>query len=134
MRNNNPGWQLFFERFLPWLILGILVVFTYAKFIVIPYIGFDFSKGEVIEIYPPAPDDSLQVGDHLIWVDQVNVDEFLGNLNYTIFDHASTGDTVPLIVDRDGQILDIDWEIPGPDQVQLLQRSTLLSKVLDIIK
>ena len=110
------------EQVIPWLILVLIAVFTYAKFIRVPYIGFEFTSGKVSEIFIPTSYDSLQIGDQLIKVGQVPMEEFMIDLRQTLFDNFQVGQSIPLRIERGGEKFDIDWVHPGPDPVQLAQR------------
>jgi len=122
MNKLSLKWQSLIERSLPWLVLGILAIFTYAKFVVAPYLGFGFLNGKITEVFIPTPNNSIQAGDRVIQVDQLQVSEFLENMHLTIFNGKNFGDEVSLVLDRGGEITNIDWKIPGPNQIQLLQR------------
>ncbi|MFC1878687.1 ATP-binding protein [Chloroflexota bacterium] len=116
---------LLIEHFLPWLVLGILLLYTYAGFFQIPYMGFDFnpSTGEVDLIYvEPDADTGLQSGDHLLQVGPVSWNEFRTNSRQPLFESIETGQVLFLEIEREGQMLTIPWEIPGPNPQEILDR------------
>lgn len=122
MKNLFQNWNTHIERFFPWIILGILAIFTYGKFVVVPYMGFGFLDGRITEVFTPTADEAIQAGDLVISVDQILVAETLENKHLPIFADAQKGDIVSLVLDRDGTIVHTEWVIPGPDRTQVLQR------------
>ena len=122
MRELTPKWQLFFERIIPWFLLVILGVYSYAFFVQAPYPGFDLNQNEVAEIFVPTSSESLQVGDQLVRVGTVSMKTFSVNLRQTIFDAAEVDQNITLIVERNGQNLQINWIYPGVTRIQVLQR------------
>ena len=116
------NYQLVIERIVPWLILTLLGVFTYANFFRIPYVGFDFARGEIVEINSPTSQEILKVNDQLKMVGSVSMDTFRNDLRQTIFEDLEVGQSVPLLIERKGKDYSIDWIYPGPDRIQVLQR------------
>lgn len=114
---------LLIERILPWFVLAVLAWLTYAYFFQVPYAGFEFSRGWVGEIYISAVQgNSIQVGDRLIQVGQVPWENFEADLRQTLFDGASAGQVVPLLIERGDQMHSINWVYPGFNRNQALQR------------
>jgi len=114
--------SLIFERILPWLLLILLGIFTYAYFTQVPYPGFQMTSGGVYEIFVDPTNAALQVGDQVIQVGEIAMETFLSDLRLTVFDGAQPGQHIPLVVERGGQTLTIDWVYPGLNQTGLLQR------------
>jgi signal transduction histidine kinase len=116
-------WSLL-ERLLPWLVLALLLLFTYAYFFAMPYIGFRYSStGQVVELYVnSAGDAGLQREDQLVQVGPVLWRDFYQDFRQMIFAGAQPGDVVNLIVERVGRRLTIPWTLPGPTSAELLQR------------
>jgi hypothetical protein len=115
----------FFSRVFPWLVLAILGIFTYAKFFVLPYTGFihNSSGGEVRIVFVENPSNqTLIAGDHLLKVGEVTWEEFSNDLYLTLFEKNIPGDIVPIVVERDQQILEIPWMLPGRNQAEFLDR------------
>lgn len=113
------------EFFLPWIILAILVILTYAHFFQAPYSGFEFEidDGKVSLIYDPIQSNqSLQIGDQILQINQVNFDTFKSNLRQRFFKGVKSGEVVPFKVIRDGQPLDLPYIFPGPTSTQILAR------------
>ena len=111
------------DRFIPWLILFILASQTYAKFFLAPYAGFQFSADKVGDIFVQSPEgDSLEIGDRIIRIGPVVWQQYLVDLRQTVFDEVIPGQIVLVVVDRNGQIKNIDWTFPGPTQVEVFER------------
>jgi len=111
-----------FERILPWLVLVLIGIFTYAYFAQVPYLGFQMTSGEVYEIFVDPTDAALQVGDQVIQVGEIAMETFLSDLRQTVFDGSQPGQHIPLVVERGDQTLTIDWVYSGPNQTQVIQR------------
>jgi PAS domain S-box-containing protein len=110
-----------FERSLPWLVLAILVTYTYAKFFVAPYPGFELSNGTVRLVLTANPDDQLVAEDQLLKVGPVDMAEFAADPKMLLFENVQVGDTVPILIERDGQVNSIDWEYVGQNRAALLE-------------
>ena len=115
------------ESVLPWVILAGLGLATYAYFFQVPYAGFEFDfqegGGRVGVVYGSgSPAGRLKIGDRLIQVGAVSWSEFEHDLRKSFFVGAQRGQVLPLIVERDGQVLSIAWVFPGPDREQILSR------------
>ncbi len=113
------------KRFLPWLVFGILIVYTYATFFQVPYMGFDFnpSIGQIVDVFVEAvPGGSLQPGDRLIQIGSLTWDNFRADSRETLFDGVEVGQVVPLIVQRNAQMHTIQWVFPGPNPPEILAR------------
>ncbi len=113
---------LFIERILPWLVMLLLGMFTYVHFAQVPNAGFEMANGEVYDITINSEDAALQVGDLIIRIGDITIESFLSDLRLRLFDDIKPGQHIPLVVERSGQTLTIDWIYPGPDQSQFLQR------------
>ncbi|HEY4691567.1 MAG TPA: ATP-binding protein [Anaerolineae bacterium] len=112
------------ERFLPWVMLSLLLLFTYAFFVVVPYAGFRYQPdGQVVELYvEPALHGDLRLEDRLLQVGPVHWADFRQDFRRTLFEEIEPGDRAPLMIDRDGQVLTILWMFPGPNLNEFLQR------------
>lgn len=104
------------EHILPWVVIAILLIYTYAKFFQHAYLGFrPDSSGDIVLIFDStSAEGSLTVGDRLLKVGSIGWDEFRMDLRRTIFERVSRGQIVPLVVDRHGQELTIPWIATGP--------------------
>jgi len=110
-----------FERSLPWLVLAILVAYTYAKFFVVPHPGFDFSDGKINLIHISTPDNQLMIGDQLVQVGPMDMAEFAADPKLVLFENVQVGDAVPIVFERDGEVKSIDWEYVGQNRAALLE-------------
>ncbi len=104
------------ERSLPWSVLGLILLFTYAYFFVVPYAGlWTNSSGTVAYLYAtPPPGADLRPYDRLLQVGPVRWKDFSGDFFVTLFEGARPGDVIPLVVERDGQTFTTHWVFAGP--------------------
>ena len=119
---NTPQRKSILQLLVPWPVLTFLAVFTYASFMKVPHVGFDFSNQLILAIYAPFSPDSLHMGDKLIIVDGVDIDAFYGDLNLGLLEDARPGDTISILVERDGDRHQVDWRVPGITQASLIDR------------
>jgi len=107
----------------PWLVLAALITFTYAWLVEVPYAGFTFTRDIVLNNYFPSETEySLQSGDQLLKVGELDWQRFQDDIGLVPFDGVKPGDSVPIIVQRDGQIFQIDWVYPGFTQTEFIER------------
>ncbi|HNE04798.1 MAG TPA: hypothetical protein PLT08_09790, partial [Anaerolineales bacterium] len=112
MTFQNSSFRKILEHSLPWLVLGILLFYTYVKFFQHPY-GFSWgSDGKVFAVFVDQPE-SLSVGDQLVQVGTLKWEEFQNDLRVTLFDGFNVGEAVPIIVERNGERLTVLWKLPG---------------------
>ncbi len=114
-----------FASILPWLVLVILLVYTYVKFVVVPYPGFFFrgSNGYIETLYVTGqPGTSLEIGDKLVQVGPVPWQDYRTNLRTTLFKGVRPGEVVPITVERNGQNLTIPWVYPGARRAEVASR------------
>jgi signal transduction histidine kinase len=129
MRGLKPSSQrlTLFQRALPWVILAGLAFTTYTYFFQIPYAGFEFEfdrgGGRVSYIYGSgSPPGVLRLGDRLVQIGPVSWNEFEHDRSKSFFVGTRKGQVIPVIVERGGQTLAINWVYPGPDREQILSR------------
>ena len=109
---------------MPWLALAILLFFTYAKFFGHPY-GFrwDAATGLITHVFRQQPEPTLKVGDRILQIGDVTWQQFESDLLTTFFDGVQPGDTVPILLDRAGRSVEIDWVYPpGPAREEFLDQ------------
>src|SRR5689334_16982885 len=115
------------EQIFPWLVLAILITYTYAFFFQAVYLGFDFtsSPGTVKNVFVNSlPGAGLQVADRLIRIGSVTLADYQANSlsRQTLFDGVQPGQTVPIVIERQGRQLTIPWVFPGPNQAEVRYR------------
>jgi signal transduction histidine kinase len=96
--------------------LLVIVLFTWVYLIKVPYLGFS------IEVYSaritglfvqPIAKDSLQVGDVIQSIGDINWAERTAQPTLPTFPAVKSGEVVPFTVVRDGRTVTVDWQIPG---------------------
>lgn len=108
----NKQFRKILELSLPWLVLSILLFYTYAKFFQHPY-GFSWgSDGKVYAVFVDQPQ-SIMPGDQLVQVGSLAWEEFQNDLRVALFDGVKVGETVPVIVERNGERITVQWKLPG---------------------
>ena len=112
IRNSNPWWII--EQVIPWFVLLILLFYTYAKFFGHPY-GFrwDSSSGTIVRVFDKQPEPTLKVGDQIVQIANVTWEQFHADLGKTFFDGVKPGEVVPIIVERNGQLVNVNWMYPS---------------------
>lgn len=113
------------EQALPWLVLALLITYTYAFFFQAPYPGFDFtpSSGRVQKVFATSVSDTgLQVGDHFIQIGPLSWTDFRANFRQSLFDGVQPGQVIPIVIERNNQLLTIPWIFLGPTPAQVLYR------------
>lgn len=113
----SPRRSLFTYHPLPLLVLLLLLFYTFAHFLVVPYAGFNFNPttGEVVSIDIPDPVSDLQVGDQLLQVGSVSWEQYDTNLNQPLIQNAEADTQIPITVLRNGTEQTVMWKIPGPN-------------------
>ncbi len=110
------------ERLLPWVVLAIILLFTYVKFFAYPYAGFRWdSTGHVAYIFTEGNAAiPLQVGDRLLQADSVSWTDFAKDEQKLFIDVHPRGQVVQLRVERLGKELVIPWVMPGSNLQEVL--------------
>jgi len=108
-RNNSLWW--IFEHLVPWLVLAILLTYSYAKFFRHSF-GFrvDPSSDRVVFVFDQQPEPTLRVNDRVLHIGSVTWEEFEADLSRSFFEGYNPGDIVPITVERDGKQIDISWK------------------------
>lgn len=112
------------ETITPWFILAGLLFSAYATFAAVPYAGFAYSgSGQIVRIHvPTAGAATLKVGDRLVQVGTVPWSAFTQDLRQSFFEGVQPGEIVPITVERNGQIHNINWRFPGPTNNEIWDR------------
>jgi signal transduction histidine kinase len=108
---------------LPVLITLIMLFYTYAKFFGHPY-GFRWgsSTGTIIYVFDKQPEPTLREGDQIIQIGNITWEEFDSDLRKIFFDGARPGDVVPIIVERNGQVMNVNWIYPNFNRDEILDQ------------
>jgi signal transduction histidine kinase len=122
MMQNTHQRKSFLELMVPWPILALVAVFTYASFVMVPHVGFEFTNQVIVDIYVSSSPDSLQVGDRLLVVDGVDMDAFYDDLSLGLLENVHPGDTISILIERNGEKYKVDWLVPGMTRESLLER------------
>jgi len=102
-----------FQYILPWLVLALLLTYTYASFFQHPY-GFGWDPdSDVYVVFTPRSAPTIEVGDRVLQVGSVAWETYRSDLRRSLFEGIQPGQTVPVIVQRGGRTLTIPWTVPG---------------------
>lgn len=101
----------------------LLLLFTYAEFFEIPYVGFSYAPdtGRVANVFDPAVGDGIKAGDLISQIGPLSWQEFLAN-GQRFFAEIKPGQTLPFVVNRDGETLQVSFIYPGVDWRQISYR------------
>ncbi|MCJ7432788.1 MAG: ATP-binding protein [Anaerolineales bacterium] len=112
----------FLEHTIPWLVLAILLFYNYIDFLRRPF-GFEWLPDSTIsKVFVEQPAPTLIVGDRLMQVGSLGWDEYQADLGKTFFEGVRIGETVPVVVERNGQEVVIWWRLPGFNRGELLSQ------------
>ena len=108
-----------FEHAVPWLVLAILLVYSYAKFFRHSY-GFRVgaSTGLVVWVFDKQPEPTLRENDQILQIGSVRWEDFQADLRQSFFERYEPGDIVPIRVEREGQQINISWTYPRSNQAE----------------
>lgn len=101
-----------FPRMAVMLVLAVLILFSYAKFVKTPYIGFSIynSTDAVASIFSDSPENTeLHLGDVVLTYDDLTWIEYVN----TPSRHKSTGETLEVRILRGDQEMVVPWVVPG---------------------
>ena len=121
MNKPIPQFKKVIEHTLPWLVLTILLLYSYVYFFQHPY-GFSWlPNGTINRVYvEQAATPTLRVGDRLVQVGPLSWDAFHSDLRKPLFDGVKVGEVTPVTVERNGQLVTIQWRLPGFNRGELL--------------
>src|SRR5215212_46584 len=119
MNTRNNSLRSIFEHVVPWLVLAILLTYTYAKFFRHSY-GFrlDPSTGVVVFVFDNQPEPTLRVNDRVLQIGSVRWEDFDANIAQSFLEGYKPGDRVPIKVERSGQQIDISWKYPHTNDAE----------------
>ena len=120
MNKPEERFRMIVEFALPWFVLAVLLIYTYVSLFE-HTCGFDWeTNGQVYEVYVNQPAPDIKVGDQLVKVGSLTWDEFHNDLRKTFFDGVKRGQVVPVVVQRGGQLITVQWTLPGSNRGELL--------------
>ncbi|MFZ5902771.1 MAG: ATP-binding protein [Chloroflexota bacterium] len=108
-------------------VLALFLAFTNAFLYEAPYAGFYFNPldGKVAELYGEAASRGLlQPGDLLKQVGGVSIDEYRADGTVEFFKGVQPGETVKIVVKRNGEDNEVLWVLPGYTREEFLARFT----------
>jgi len=114
MKTRNNSLWLTIEQIVPWLVLAILLTYSYAKFFRHSY-GFrvEVPTGLVMAVFEPQSEPTLKENDRIIQVGSVLLKDFRSDLGMPFFEGYKPGDNVPIKIERGGQTINISWKYPN---------------------
>lgn len=113
MNSRHEKFKKLVEFILPWIVLGVLLIYTYAKIFQHPY-GFAWeADGVIYDVFVKQTDPTLRANDRLIQIGSLTWETFHNDLTRTFFQYVEPGTVVPVKVERNGQIITIPWKLPG---------------------
>ncbi len=116
------GLNFWLDHSIPWIVLAILIIYTYALFIRIPYSGFgiDTADGTVQYVFVQAKAGAdLQKGDRLLEVGSVEVEDYLSLVRQPLIEKVETGQVFPILLQRGVERRVVPWVIPGPNPQEI---------------
>lgn len=114
MNGTTDRFKKALEYTLPWIILAVLLSYSYADFFQHPY-GFWWAKpdGVITKVFVNEREPTIHVGDALVRVGSVGLQEFNADLRKDLFQGYKPGDLVPITVQRGEEVLTVEWRLPG---------------------
>ena len=104
------------ELLLPILVLTVLLAYTYARFFLISYIGFQFNgaSGKIVEVYvPQAIPPRLEPGATLVAVNGIGWEELHEGFRANPLAEIRHGEIVSLEVRNPQGLKTVEWVAPG---------------------
>jgi hypothetical protein len=121
-RQHISSLNFWIDHSIPWIVLAILLIYTCALFIRIPYVGFgvDISDVtvEIVFVRANAGAD-LQEGDLLIKVGNVAVADYLSLSTQPLIGKVETGQVLPILIRRGVERRVVPWVVPGPNPQEI---------------
>jgi signal transduction histidine kinase len=119
-------------------VLAVLAAYTYANFFVQPYTGFDltYSNGfRITHVFAssapalnsnPTSGETLASGDYLLAVNSISLVGAHQDLSQPLIPTVKPGNTIDLLIQRDGQPMKITWVLPRPNLSEILDRAAFV--------
>lgn len=114
MSRSQEKLQWALEHIVPWIVLAVLLAYSYADFFEHPF-GFWWERpeGTIKKIFVIEREPTLHTGDRLLRVGPTSLQSFNADLRKNLFEGVRPGQIVPITVQRGGQVLTVDWRLPG---------------------
>ncbi len=118
-------WNLWAEILLAWVVLFILLIYTYFEIVQTPYIGFNLSasSGTVTDVFVNYSNYDLQVGDEIISVNDFLVTEAHRDLRSSLIPLDLGQEPLRLQVRRAGEVETVEWPVAGFNRAEFMGRS-----------
>jgi hypothetical protein len=110
------------DQAIGWLIFVALLILTYGLFFRIPYAGF-YSQTpdyQILEVF--VSNAGLQPGDYLVQVGSLPITDYDQGSTESLMAGYQPGETVPIMINRAGQQIEVAWTLPGQTPAELWNR------------
>lgn len=121
--NRKPQISQIIETLLPILTLLFFIFYTILFFTAEPYLGFYTGRSVVMVTFDTAPASSnFQIGDKLIKVGNITQEDVDADLTVGYFNGLKPGDNIDITLDRQGEIINIQYVLPGVNTGEIFDR------------
>lgn len=105
------------ELIISFIVLVIVLMYTYALLIAVPYPGFliNPTTGKVDFVFI-AGQSHIQTGDTIEQIGDMTMDQFKADRRLVLFDGVKKGDTIEIVIRRNGERTTVPWVMPGFNQ------------------
>ena len=112
------------EFWLPALVLGVLLLFTYARFYMVSYIGFQYNgaTGEISGVHDLGRRLDLAVGERILEVNGEPWSEIVASHSLHPLATAQAGETLSLLVEGESRQREVQWQVPGFNSAEFTSR------------
>ena len=93
----------------------VLLLFTYAEFAVVPYLGYDFTPNGTISDVFVDREPALLRNDRLLQFGSMPWSQYETDTRRSLMAVLAAQQTLDLVVDRNGTEVSIQWMVPGPN-------------------
>ncbi len=95
----------------PFVILTVIIIYTYTLFDGMPYLGFYYSyRDEITSIF--VPEAEILMGGRIRKVGGVEWGDLKRATLSPLFEGLEPGDLVQMTIEKDGRLMDIAWTLP----------------------
>lgn len=125
MKPNRDSARRLGEFLVPALVLGFLLFYSYVRFYVVTYVGFQYNgnTGVVLDVHPGENDpQALHVGDQILFVNGSPWDEITSPHTVNPLATVLPGQAVMLKVEGEQGVRDVRWVAPGINSTEFLSR------------